>query len=99
VARIQPAAPVTAPLSWLLYQLCNEVREVRKNIRPAIISLGWVTGVTERLDLAAENANIGSQVMPILIVALVALGAWLAIGVMLGSAVVLEQHTRKKQAH
>ncbi len=72
---------------------------MRKNIRPAIISLGWVTGVTERLDLAAENANIGSQVMPILIVALVALGAWLAIGVMLGSAVVLEQHTRKKQAH
>lgn len=37
--------------------------------------------------------------MPILIVALVALGAWVAIGVLLGSAVLLEQHSRKKQAH
>lgn len=37
--------------------------------------------------------------MPILIVALVALGAWIAIGVLLGSAVLLEQHDRKKQAH
>lgn len=34
--------------------------------------------------------------MPILIVALVALGAWIAIGVLLGSAVLLEQHDRKK---
>jgi hypothetical protein len=37
--------------------------------------------------------------MPILIVALVALGAWVAIGALLGSAVLLEQHTKKKQAH
>ncbi len=37
--------------------------------------------------------------MPILIVALVALGAWIAIGVLLGSAVLLEQHTKKKQTH
>lgn len=36
--------------------------------------------------------------MPILIVALVALAAWVAIGVLLGSAVLLEQRTRKKQA-
>jgi hypothetical protein len=37
--------------------------------------------------------------MPILIVALVALGAWVAIGVLLGSAVLLEQRTKNKQAH
>jgi hypothetical protein len=37
--------------------------------------------------------------MPILIVALVAVGAFVAIGVLLGSAVVLEQHSKKKQAH
>jgi hypothetical protein len=37
--------------------------------------------------------------MPILIVALIALGAWIAIGVLLGSAVLLEQHSKKKQAH
>lgn len=37
--------------------------------------------------------------MPILIVAVVALGAWVAIGVLLGSAVLLEQHSRKKQVH
>jgi hypothetical protein len=36
--------------------------------------------------------------MPILIVALIALGAWIAIGVLLGSAVLLEQHSKKKQA-
>jgi hypothetical protein len=37
--------------------------------------------------------------MPILIVALIALGAWVAIGALLGSAVLLEQHSKKKQAH
>jgi len=37
--------------------------------------------------------------MPILIVALIALGAWIAIGILLASAVLLEQHTKKNQAH
>jgi hypothetical protein len=37
--------------------------------------------------------------MPILIIALLALGAWLAIGVLLGSAVLLEQHNKNKHAH
>lgn len=56
--------------------------------------------VTERPPNRANNvAKRKVKCMPILIVALVALGAWVAIGVLLGSAVLLEQHTKNKQAH
>jgi hypothetical protein len=54
--------------------------------------------ITEHVSARANNVAERQKSMPILIVALVALGAWIAIGVLLGSAVLLEQHTKKKQA-
>lgn len=82
----------------ILYQL-STVANGEMTIAPA-------AAVTRKSDCDHRTPVAHGQTMcreeeemPILIVALVALGAWIAIGVLLGSAVLLEQHTKKKQAH
>jgi hypothetical protein len=81
----------------ILYQLSFASRASERTFAGRYVSRTAVSGITERSHTGPKNKR-GAH-MPILIIALLALGAWLAIGVLLGSAVLLEQHNKNKHAH
>jgi hypothetical protein len=55
-----------------------------------------VIGVMAASPPSQQNQLIKGAFMPILMVALVALGTFLAIGILLGSAVILEHRNKNK---